>query len=563
MTESTSPSNLTNTLIGRLPSKGWIVVVITIAALISTPILFVFSSVFTDAGDIWQHLADTVLTDYILNSLCLMLGVGIGVLIIGVTTAWLVSLCQFSGCDWFEWLLLMPLSAPAYLLAYTYTDMLDYYGPVQIALRNWFGWQDFNDYWFPNIRSLWGAVIMLILVLYPYVYLLARTAFLEQSICTLEASRSLGCSPWKSFSKVTLPLARPAIIAGLALALMETLNDFGTVQYFGINTFTTGIFSIWFDFGERQAAGQLAACLMLFIFCLIILELWSRRKIRYYQNSSARIRLPRYQLKSWRGLIAWLICFLPFLGGFLIPAIYLTKLVVANFTTAFANNFWNLASHSLTVAFISSILSATLALIMAYGQRSENNFLVNISIKVAALGYAIPGSVIAVGILIPLGRLDNIITNFIGQIFEIKIGLLISGTIIALIYSYLVRFLAVAFGSVDSSLGKIKPSLDDAARSLGSTPRNILIKIHTPLMTGGILTAIMLVFVDVMKELPATLVIRPFNFDTLAIRVYQYASDERLSEAAAPALAIVLVGLIPVIFLSWQITRARRHQDSF
>ena len=226
MTESTSPSNLTNTLIGRLPSKGWIVVVITIAALISTPILFVFSSVFTDAGDIWQHLADTVLTDYILNSLCLMLGVGIGVLVIGVTTAWLVSLCQFSGCDWFEWLLLMPLSAPAYLLAYTYTDMLDYYGPVQIALRNWFGWQDFNDYWFPNIRSLWGAVIMLILVLYPYVYLLARTAFLEQSICTLEASRSLGCSPWKSFSKVTLPLARPAIIAGLALALMETLNDF-------------------------------------------------------------------------------------------------------------------------------------------------------------------------------------------------------------------------------------------------------------------------------------------------------------------------------------------------
>ncbi|MGB5772484.1 MAG: iron ABC transporter permease, partial [Crocosphaera sp.] len=546
------------TLINRLPSKGWTVVVIIVAALIATPILFVVSSIFTDAGTIWKHLADTVLTDYILNSLWLMFGVGIGVLIIGVTTAWLVTLCRFWGCDYFEWLLLLPLSAPAYLLAYTYTNMLDYYGPVQITLRQWLGWQSFNDYWFPNIRSLWGAIIMLILVLYPYVYLLARTAFLEQSICTLEASRSLGCSPWQSFFKVALPLARPAIIAGLALALMETLNDFGTVQYFGVNTFTTGIYSTWFGLGERQAAAQLAAFLMLFIFTLIILELWSRRQARYYQNSSPQLHLPRYQLKSWRGIIAWLVCFLPFFGGFLAPAIYLVTLVINNATNALANNFFNLASHSLIVSIISAISALILALIMAYGKRLQDNFFMNASIRIAALGYAIPGSVIAVGILIPVGGLDNAIAHLLEQFFKVKIGLLISGTILALIYAYLVRFLPVAFGAVESSLGKIKPSLDDAARSLGATPSNILIKVHTPLMTGGMLTAIMLVFVDVMKELPATLVIRPFNFDTLAIRVYQYASDERLPEAAAPALAIVLVGMIPVIFLSWQIAKSRR-----
>ncbi len=548
----------TRSLINYLSSTSWVTVVIMIAVLIATPILFVVSSIFIDAGTIWKHLAETVLTGYIVNSLLLMFGVGIGVLIIGVVTAWLVTICRFWGCDWFEWLLLLPLSAPAYLLAYTYTNMFDYYGPVQSTLRSWFGWQSFNDYWFPDIRSLWGAILMLILVLYPYVYLLARTAFLEQSICTLEASRSLGCSPWQSFFKVALPLARPAIMAGLALALMETLNDFGTVKYFGVNTFTTGIYDTWFGLGERQASAQLAAFLMLFIFTLIMLELWSRRQARYYQNSSPQTHIPRYELTSWRAVVAWLVCFLPFFGGFLAPSFYLVDLVIANAKTALENNFLNLAKHSLLVSVITAIAALGLSLIMAYGKRLQNNFFMNASVRIAALGYAIPGSVIAVGILIPVGRLDNEIANIIEAIFNLKIGLLISGTILALIYAYLVRFLPVAFGAVESSLGKIKPSLDDAARSLGSNPSKILIKIHTPLMTGGMLTAIMLVFVDVMKELPATLVIRPFNFDTLAIRVYQYASDERLPDAAAPALAIVLVGMIPVIFLSWQIAKSRR-----
>ncbi len=558
MNESNSIISNSRNLINYFPSNGWTVMVMMIAVLIAIPILFVVSSIFIDAGAIWKHLAETVLTSYIINSLLLMFGVGIGVLIIGIATAWLVTICRFWGCDWFEWLLLLPLSAPAYLLAYTYTNMLDYYGPVQSTLRGWFGWQNYNDYWFPDIRSVWGAIVMLILVLYPYVYLLARTAFLEQSICTLEASRSLGCSPWQSFFKVALPLARPGIMAGLALALMETLNDFGTVKYFGVNTFTTGIYDTWFGLGEREAAAQLAAFLMLFIFTLILLELWSRRQARYYQNSSPQSHVPRYQLTSWRAILAWLVCFFPFFGGFLAPSFYLIDLVIANAETALENNFFDLANHSLIVSVVTAIAALILSLIMAYGKRLQDNFFMNASVRIAALGYAIPGSVIAVGILIPVGRLDNAIADTMEQVFNIKTGLLISGTILALIYAYLVRFLPVAFGAVESSLGKIKPSLDDAARSLGSTPRKILMKIHTPLMTGGMLTAIMLVFVDVMKELPATLVIRPFNFDTLAIRVYQYASDERLSDAAAPALAIVLVGMIPVIFLSWQIAQSRR-----
>ena len=284
---------------------------------------------------------------------------------------------------------------------------------------------------------------------------------------------------------------------------------------------------------------------------------WSRRQARYYQSSSPQHYIPRYQLHSWRGILAWCVCFIPFFGGFLAPASYLVYLVIAHAENALANNFWQLASHSLMVAVISAIAALILALILAYGQRLKSNVLMSLGIRVAALGYAIPGSVIAVGILIPMGRVDNAIADFMEAAFQVKTGLLISGTVLALIYAYLVRFLPVAFGAVESSLGKIKPSLDDAARSLGSTPSRILVKVHTPLMTGGMLTAIMLVFVDVMKELPATLVIRPFNFDTLAIRVYQYASDERLTEAAAPALAIVLVGMIPVIFLSWQIAKSR------
>ncbi len=536
--------------------SGWTVVVMAIAFLISTPVLFVLGSIFTDSSEVWKHLAQTVLWRYITNSFLLMIGVGCGVLVIGVGTAWLVTMCRFPGSRLFEWALLLPLAAPAYVLAYTYTEFLDFSGPVQTVLRNLFGW-GYGDYWFPNVRSLGGAIAMLTLVLYPYVYLLARVAFLEQSVCTLEASRSLGCSPWRSFATVALPLARPSIVAGLALALMETLNDFGTVQYFGVDTFTTGIYRTWFGLGEQVAAAQLAAFLLLFILWLILLERWSRRRARYYQNTARYRRLPSYQLRGIRALGALFACFVPLGLGFLLPAAILLDMTVKNASTTLDERFWGFVRNSFILAVITAFLGVAIALVIAYGLRLRSNAGMRLAARIASMGYAVPGSVIAVGILIPIGRLDNAIDAWMRSSFGISTGLLFSGTITALVFAYLVRFLAVSFSSVEASLGKIKPSLDDAARSLGLNSTSTLVKVHVPIMWGGLLTAGMLVFVDVMKELPATLIVRPFNFDTLAVRVYNLASDERLAEAAGPALAIVAVGIIPVILLSLRIAGSR------
>jgi iron(III) transport system permease protein len=537
----------------------WTILVIIIALIIAIPILFVLSSVFSPSGDAWSHLASTVLPTYLTNSFWLMMGVGIGTSLLGVSTAWLVTMCKFRGSKIFEWALLLPMAAPAYLLAYTYTSLLEYYGPIQIGLRNIFGWNSINDYWFPNIRSLGGAIAMFILVLYPYVYLLTRVAFLEQSNKTLEASRTLGSGAWRSFFTIALPLARPAIISGISLALMETLSDFGTVEYFSVNTFTTGIYRTWFGRDQRVAAAQLAAVLMLFILILIVLEKWSRKQSRYYQNTSPYQPQSQYQLTGFKSICATVLCLIPITLGFLIPGGLLLEMTVQNAEQTLNNNFWQLASNSLILAVITAVLSVILAVIVAYGQRLYPSFLMGLGVRISAMGYAIPGSVIAVGVLIPVGWLDNTIDTWMRNNLNIATGLIFSGTITALIFAYLVRFLAVSFGAVDSSLSKIKPSLDDASRSLGNSPTTTLIKIHAPLMWGGVLTGAMLVFVDVMKELPATLVIRPFNFDTLAVRVYQYASDERLIEASAPALAIVLVGIIPVIFLSVKIAHTRNH----
>ncbi|MBE9060830.1 iron ABC transporter permease [cf. Phormidesmis sp. LEGE 11477] len=541
-----------------LPS-GWAIATWITATLVFLPILVVLGSIFADTGDIWAHLAETVLTTYITNSLMLMVGVAIGVLTVGVGTAWLVTMCQFRGGRIFEWALLLPLAAPAYLLAYTYTDWLEYYGPVQTGVRSLFGWQVAGDYWFPNVRSIGGAIIMFTLTLYPYVYMLARVAFLEQSVCALEASRSLGCGPWRSFFKVAMPLARPAIMAGLSLALMETLNDFGTVQYFSVPTFTTGIYRTWFGMGERVAAAQLSAMLMLFVLALILLERWSRRQAKYYQASNSMQTPTVYRLTGGREALAFLACFLPIGLGLLLPGGLLVRLVQKNWEGALDNRFGELSANSLMLSGLTAAIALMLSLVLAYGQRLGGSGPIRLGVRLSAMGYGIPGAVIAVGILIPVTSLDKAIAAWAKSALNISPGLLLSGTITALVFAYLVRFLAVALSSVESGLDKIQPNLDNAARSLGYSPTKTLIKIHTPLMTSSLLTAVMLVFVDVMKELPATLVMRPFNFDTLAVRVYQYASDERLREAAAPALTILLVGLLPVVFLSWQISHSRRQ----
>ena len=542
----------------RLPRiNGWTVTVWLIALLVASPILVVLGSVLSPSEGVFSHLASTVLTQYITHSLLLMVGVGVGVLVIGIGTAWLVTMCRFPGSRLFEWALLLPLAAPAYLLAYTYTDWLDYYGPVQFWLRSHFGWQSVSDYWFPDVRSVGGAIAMFSLTLYPYVYMLARVAFLEQSVCTLEASRSLGCGPWRSFFRVALPLARPAIIAGLSLALMETLSDFGTVDYFGVSTFTTGIYRTWFGMGARVAAAQLSAMLMVFILILIVLERWSRRQAKYYQAKNSVQRPQAYELQGLRAWGAIATCGLPITLGLLLPGGLLAHMTLTHLEETLDNRFLELAQHSLILAGLTAGIGVVVALVLGYGERLSKQRAVSLGVRLASMGYAVPGAVIAVGILIPVVRFDQGLSAWIEAATGNNIGLILSGTITALIFAYLVRFLAVALGTVESGLGKIRPTIDDAARSLGCSPTKTLVKIHTPLMASSLLTAVMLVFVDVMKELPATLVMRPFNFDTLAVRVYQYASDERLVEASAPALMILLVGLLPVILLSWRITRER------
>ncbi|MGF1614619.1 MAG: ABC transporter permease [Gammaproteobacteria bacterium] len=520
------------------------------------PVVAVLAQLLVPAGATWNHLAETVLPRYIGNTLWLMLGVGAGVVVIGVGTAWLVTLCRFPGRPIWEWALLLPLAVPTYVIAYAYTDFLQFAGPLQTALRELFGWGR-GDYYFPNIRSLGGAIVLMTLVLYPYVYLLARAAFLEQSVCVLEVGRTLGRGPWSLFASVALPLARPAIAGGTALALMETLNDFGAVQHFGVDTFTTGIYRTWFGLGEPVAAGQLASLLLLFAFILVLVEYTSRGEARFSHTSSRYRALPQFQLSGMRAALASAACGMPVLLGFLLPAGLLGHMALTHGDPLFGRRFFTFAANSFTLATITAALAVTLALCLGYGQRLGGGRLSAVSNRVAAMGYAVPGSVIAVGTLAVLGSLDNGINAWSAEWLGIAPGLLLTGTLVALIYAYLVRFLAVSINAVDASLAKITPSMDSAARTLGHSPAKTLWRVHLPLTRSSLLAAAILVFVDVMKELPATIILRPFDFDTLAVRAYELASDERLSQASSAALAIVAVGILPVIILSRALTRSR------
>jgi len=527
---------------------------VTIAWVLALPILVIVGYLFLGSMSVWQHLLSTVLTDYVANSLALLVGVSFGTLLIGVPTAWLTSVCEFPGRKFFTWALLLPLAFPAYIIAYTYTGLLDFAGPVQSAIRDLTG-LGYGDYWFFEIRSLGGAIAMLSLVLYPYVYLLSRAAFLEQSTSSLEVSRTLGYTPWKSFSQLALPLARPAIIAGLTLALMETLADYGTVQYFGVSTFTTGIFRTFYGLGDTAAAAQLAAVLLSFVTLLIVLERYSRRKARYFSSAEQRTRpkliaLGKYQ---WPAFFA---CFIPLLLGFLIPGgtLLYWALGQAEFV---ASDFIELSWNSFSLAFTAALIAVVLSLILAYAKRLHDKRHINTAVAVARMGYALPGTIIAIGVLIPLAWLDHQVINLVKVVFGVDLGLLLSGTLFALLFAYTVRFLAVSIGAVQTGLDKIKPSLDFAGRSLGCAPIEVLKRIHLPLMRSSVLTALLIVFVDVLKELPATLILRPFNFNTLAVRAHELASDERLIDAAPASLMIVAVGLLPVILLSRSIASGK------
>ncbi len=535
-----------------------LVVAVLVAVLAGLPVASVGLNIFVGGTSAtWSHLAQTVLPEYILNSLLLCLGVGTGVALLGVTTAWLTAMHEFPGRRYFEWALVLPLAMPAYVMAYVYTDFLQFVGPVQTTLRETFGWSH-GDYWFPDIRSLPGAILMFVCVLYPYVYLLARAAFLERASGMLEAARTLGMGPWQGFVSVSLPLARPAIAAGIALALMETLADYGTVAYFAVSTFTTGIYRAWFSLGDRVAAAQLAAMLLSFVLFLLMVERVSRGRARYHNTTGRNRPMPGAKLGGATALLAVLACATPLLLGFVLPAALLLRMALTEGDAQFGERFLMLSRNSFVLAGITASIGVFLALLMAYGARLSKSAFARGLNRLVGLGYAVPGAVIAVGVLIPVTRLDNWLAGQWEHWFGTNPGLLLTGGIAALIYAYLVRFLAVALHTVESSLAKITPNMDDAARCLGLGQGETLRRVHAPMLRGSLFTAGLLVFVDVMKELPATLVMRPFNFDTLATQVYTLASDERLAEASTASLAIVAVGLLPLIALSRQISQARK-----
>ena len=538
----------------------WLLMALLIASLFSMPILVIVGNLLTPAVEIWAHLAETVLKEYIGNTAILAIGVVCGTLAIGVPAAWFTSMCRFPGVRLFEWAMLLPLAMPAYIIAYTYTGMLDFSGPVQSLIREWSGW-GYGDYWFPEVRSIWGAIVMLSLVLYPYVYLMARAAFLEQSVTVMEVSRTLGHSPRSAFFKIAMPLARPAIVAGVALALMETLADYGTVQYFGVSTFTTGIFRTWFGLGDSGAAAQLAALLLAFVIILILVEKRSRKAARYYHGGVNAMRaLSGFQLQGWQIFWAIVACSTPLLLGFILPAIQLSAWAVETWADMVDDTFYQLIWNSLALAGSTAVLAVVISLFLAYAVRVHPNRMLNASVRFASLGYAIPGVVIAIGVTLPLAWFDNQLDGAMRNIFDISTGLIFSGTLFALMFGYLIRFLAVSLQSVESGYSKISPRIDEAARSLGTQRKELLFKIHLPMLKGTLITALLLVFVDIMKELPATLVLRPFNFNTLAVRAFELASDERLADSSTAALAIIVTGLIPVIILSYTITRSRSRR---
>ena len=536
---------------------------ILLALVVALPVLAVAVNLLS-GGTIatWTHLVETVLPDYVANSVWLCLGVGIGVASIGTGAAWLVALNEFPGRRVAEWALLLPMAMPAYVLAYAYTDFLQFVGPLQTWLREVFGWRK-GEYWFPEVRSIGGAIVLFSCVLYPYVYLLVRTAFLERAGGMIEAAQALGMNPWLAFWRVSIPLARPAIAAGMALALMETLADYGTVAYFAVPTFTTGIYRAWFSLGDRIAAAQLAAALLGIVAVLILLERVSRGRARYHDTSGRRRASPQ-SLTGWKAMFALVGCAIPVAIGFAIPALLLLRLAFGDMGedgTGFSGRFLTMARNSLVLASLAAGLAALLAVLIAFAARGRNRLCAFAS-RVVGMGYAVPGSVIAVGVLIPVTRLDHWLADTWQLLGGDNPGLLLTGGIAALIYAYLARFLAIALQSVDAGLQRITPSMESAARSLGCSPIQILRRVHLPLLRGSLLTAALLVFVDVMKELPATLVMRPFNFDTLATQTYTLAADERLAEASMAALAIVGVGLLPLIVLARQIAAGRSQVDS-
>ena len=509
------------------------------------PLLAVFSGWLQFENEVWQHLTATVLDDLIINTLVLLLGVAVGVLTLGVGLAWLTTMCDFPGRRIFEWALMLPLAIPAYVLAFVALGLFDFTGPVQSTLREWMGT---NAPLIPNIRSAGGVILVMVLVLYPYVYMLARSAFLTQGRGTLDAARILGRNSWGAFFRVALPMARPAIVAGTSLALMETLADFGTVSIFNYDTFTTAIYKTWFGFFNIQAASQLASLLLLFVALAIYGERLLRGKSVYFEHSKAS-HPKRIVLTGWRAISCTLLAGSVFFIAFLLPVIQLVQWSWEVVINDLDSRYLDLLLHTLSLGLMAATLTVIAALVLAFSRRFMQDRITGISAGVATLGYALPGSVLAVGIMLAFTGVDNLINSIWNMFTKTTPGQILGGSLFALIIAYLVRFLAVAYGPIESGLGRIKPSLAEAAQTLGANNRAIMRRIYLPLLRPGLITALLLVLVDVMKEMPATLLLRPFGWDTLAVRIYEMTSEGEWERAALPAITLVLTGLLPVIML--------------
>ncbi|MEQ3626391.1 MAG: iron ABC transporter permease [Marinobacter sp.] len=553
MTETPAPSSAdapARFALRRLRPDPWSLGAGLIAALVLVPILAVVWMGFFPTENIWPHLLATTLPRYFRTTVILMLSVGVLAGAVGTGAAWLVTMYRFPGRRWIQWALFLPLAIPAYVGAYALVDFLEYAGPVQRALRALFGWQSARDYAFPEVRSLGAAIVVLAAALYPYVYLLARAAFREQSGGTYEVARALGAGPWRRFFRVGLPLARPAVAAGMAVAMMETVNDFGTVNYFAVQTLTTGIFTVWLEQFNAGGAAQIALVILGLVLLLALLERAGRRGLRFHRVARQTRPVTPEPLFGARGWLAAGLCLLPFVMGFVLPIGVIASHAASSSEGWADPGLFRAAFNTVLTGGIAAFVTVAAALFMVYGVRLSGRRVPRLLLPITTIGYAAPGAVLAVGVLIPLAAADHKLADGILALTGTDPGLILTGSAFAVVYAWGVRFFAIAQGAADGAMGRVSPSLPMAARSLGRTRRGVLSSVYLPLIRGSVGTALLLVFVDCVKELPATLILRPFGFDTLATRTYEKASLENLTDAAPAALMVSAVGLAAVVLLA-------------
>lgn len=534
---------------------SWVVATLFLVAVFISPILAVFAAATGDSNELWSHLANTVLPRYVSNTVILAAGVGTIALLFGVSTAWLVSRYEFPGRRSMEWILLLPAAVPAYIVAYTYTDFLEYAGPVQSLLRDMFGWRSARDYWFPEIRSMGGAILVMGAVLYPYVYLMARTAFLLTPASLYETALVAGRDV---FWSVALPLARPAIVAGLALVLMEALSDFGTVEYFAIETLTLGIFNVWLGMNNLAAAAQIACLSFIFVLALLAVEIIARSRRQFVDTGRRPTPISAHRLHGWRGWVCLLVCIIPVLVGFVIPIGVLLGFVVRGYSLSLDSAVISAIQNSLFLAGTTAVVVMSTATFMVLVCTYRGNTFLRQAAAVASVGYAFPGTILAIGVVTVTGALDWFLGGILDSMFGFGQEGLLAGSLILIILACSTRFQAIGYGAMTSGQQRLPPNLMHASRTLGRTFGESLREIILPLLAKSFIAGGLLVFVDVMKELPMTLLLRPFNFETLATYVYQFAKDELLEEAALPALVIVLAGILPVVIMNAALRRITR-----